>query len=202
MPLFTNENLITDGVDTLLITAAGAATIDGSAVTQPISATSLPLPTGAATEATLATRASEATLATRASEATLATRLADATFTARINTLGQKTMANSTPIVIASDQSAIPVTFTSTPTILATTTSVSVSTTVATLSASNTAKVKVIVYNEAGTLFVKLGSGATSASYGYRLTANSTLEIDGYAGIVTAIKAASTSNALVTEVGI
>jgi hypothetical protein len=60
--------------------------------TQPISAASLPLPTGAATEATLATR------------------LADATFTGRINTLGQKTSANSTPVVLASDQSAIPVT--------------------------------------------------------------------------------------------
>lgn len=60
--------------------------------TQPISAVSLPLPTGAATEATLATR------------------LADATFTARINTLGQKTMANSTPVVLSSDQSAIPIT--------------------------------------------------------------------------------------------
>jgi hypothetical protein len=59
--------------------------------TQPISAASLPLPTGAATEATLATR------------------LADATFTGRINTLGQKTMANSTPVVIASDQTVIPV---------------------------------------------------------------------------------------------
>src|SRR3972149_3366540 len=59
--------------------------------TQPISAVALPLPTGAATEATLLTR------------------LADATFTARINTLGQKTMALSTPVVIASDQSFIPV---------------------------------------------------------------------------------------------
>lgn len=35
--------------------------------------------------------------------------LLDATFTARINTLGQKTMANSTPVVLASDQSAVPV---------------------------------------------------------------------------------------------
>ena len=43
-----------------------------------------------------------------ATEATLATRLADATFTGRINTLGQKTMANSTPVVLASDQTAIP----------------------------------------------------------------------------------------------
>lgn len=58
----------------------------------PVSASSLPLPTGAATETTLGTR------------------LADATFTGRINTLGQKTSANSTPVVLASDQSSVPVT--------------------------------------------------------------------------------------------
>lgn len=211
MPLFTNENLITDGSETLLITPAGAATVDGSAVTQPISAVSLPLPTGAATEATLATRASEATLATRASEATLSsinsnidvalsTRLAEATFTARINTLGQKTMANSTPIVIASDQSAIPVTFGGSA--VATVTRVAVSTTVATLSASNAAKTKVIVHNETGTLYVKLGSGATSTDYSYRLTAQTTLEIEGYTGIVTGIKQTGSTDAQVTEVGI
>lgn len=200
MPLFTNENLITDGVDTLAISAAGAAIVDGSAVTQPVSAVSLPLPTGAATEATLATRASEATLATRASEATLATRLADATFTARINTLGQKTMANSTPIVIASDQTAIPVTQGGAA--VATVSTVIVSIVVATLSASNAAKTKVIVFNETGTLYVKLGAAATSADYSYRLTANSTLEIDGYYGIVTGIKQSGTTNAQVTEVGI
>lgn len=57
--------------------------------TQPISATTLPLPTGAATETTLG-----GVLTTTA-------------FQARINTLGQKTMANSTPVVLASDQSAI-----------------------------------------------------------------------------------------------
>jgi hypothetical protein len=46
-----------------------------------------------------------------ATETTLATILTSADFQARINTLGQKTMANSTPVVLASDQSAIPVTF-------------------------------------------------------------------------------------------
>ena len=76
----------------LTITASNAMKIDGSAVTQPISAASLPLPTGAATEATLATL------------------LLDSNFTSRINTLGQKTMANSTPVVISSDQSAITIT--------------------------------------------------------------------------------------------
>lgn len=69
----------------------GRLPVDGSGATQPISATTLPLPTGAATETTLGTR------------------VAEATFTARINTNGQKTMAASTPVVLPSDQSAIPV---------------------------------------------------------------------------------------------
>lgn len=82
---------INDGTNTAAVTAASALKVDGSAVTQPVSAVSLPLPTGAATEATLATR------------------LADATFTGRINTQGQKVMAASTPVVLASDQTVIPV---------------------------------------------------------------------------------------------
>lgn len=75
----------------------GSLTVDGTVSitgTVPISAASLPLPTGAATEATLATR------------------LTEATFTARINTLGQKTAAASTPVVLPADQSAISVTTT------------------------------------------------------------------------------------------
>lgn len=75
----------------LSLTLAGALRVDGSGVTQPVSAASLPLPAGAATETTLATL------------------LTNSTFTGRINTLGQKTMANSTPVTLASDQSVIPV---------------------------------------------------------------------------------------------
>lgn len=173
----------TGGTNVLSVSAAGAAKVDGSAVTQPISAASLPLPTGAATEATLSTR------------------LADATFTARINTLGQKTSANSTPIVIASDQSAIPVTVGGTGT--ATVTRVSVDNTVAvTLSASNSAKQRVVIYNEGGTLFVKFGATASSTSFTYTMTANATLEIEGYFGIITARKSAGTTFVDVTEVGI
>jgi hypothetical protein len=82
----------TGQMSALSLNTSGGLRVDGSGVTQPISAASLPLPTGAATESTLATR------------------LADATFTARINTLGQKTSANSTPVVLASDQPAIPIT--------------------------------------------------------------------------------------------
>jgi hypothetical protein len=72
--------------------AAGAAVNiqdGGNSIT--VDATSLPLPTGAATEATLLTM------------------LTLAGFQARVNTLGQKNMANSTPFVIASDQTVIPI---------------------------------------------------------------------------------------------
>lgn len=60
----------------------GRLSVDGSGVTQPISAAALPLPAGAAQDATL---------------------------TARLGTLGQKTMAASTPVAIASDQGAVPI---------------------------------------------------------------------------------------------
>ncbi len=61
----------------------GRVPVDGSAVTQPISATSLPLPAGAATQATLSS--------------------IDAKFSA----LGQNTMSASTPVVLSSNHSNI-----------------------------------------------------------------------------------------------
>lgn len=72
-------------------TAGAAVNIQDGGNSITVDATSWPLPTGAATEATLLTM------------------LTLAGFQARINTLGQKNMANSTPFVIASDQTVIPV---------------------------------------------------------------------------------------------
>jgi len=92
---------------------SGRVPVDGSGVTQPVSAIALPLPTGASTSALQTTGNASltaiqgninATLSSRATEATLST------LNNKINTLGQKTMANSTPIVIASDQAPIPIT--------------------------------------------------------------------------------------------
>lgn len=67
-------------------TMAGSApvVIASDQSTLPVSAASLPLPTGAATEVTLSA------------------------LNGKFNSLGQKTMANSAPVVISSDQSAIP----------------------------------------------------------------------------------------------
>lgn len=102
--------------------AGGVVSVQGVSGGQalPVSAASLPLPTGAATEATLATRASEATLSsiegnidvalsTRASEATLATLLTEATFTARVPVLvtGGGTEAAALRVTIANDSTGV-----------------------------------------------------------------------------------------------
>jgi len=83
-----------DGTDLVAVkvSASGVVSVDGSAVTQPISAVSLPLPTGAATEATLQT---------------VDTSLSS--IDTKTPALGQALMAASVPVAIASDQSAVPV---------------------------------------------------------------------------------------------
>jgi hypothetical protein len=79
----------TIGQKAMAASLAVAIASDQSAI--PVSAASLPLPTGAATEATLAA------------------------LSAKFGSLGQKAMAGSAPVVIASDQSAVPVSAASLP---------------------------------------------------------------------------------------
>ena len=70
----------------LQLNASGDVRVDGSAVTQPVSAASLPLPSGASTEATLAAQSAKLPA-----------------------TLGQKAMTASMAVVLASDQASVPV---------------------------------------------------------------------------------------------
>jgi len=82
--LQTTGNSSLSSIDTktpALVT--GRVPVDGSAVTQPISAASLPLPAGAATQATLSS------------------------IDAKFSVLGQATMAASVPVVLASNHSDI-----------------------------------------------------------------------------------------------
>lgn len=78
----TITNTVTVKADTLA-NQTNAFKVDGSAVTQPVSAVSLPLPTGAATESTLSA------------------------LSAKFSALGQATMAASVPVVLASNHSGI-----------------------------------------------------------------------------------------------
>ena len=78
----TITNTVTVKADTL-VNQTNAFKVDGSAVTQPVSVVSLPLPTGAATESTLSS------------------------LSTKFSALGQATMAASVPVVLASNHSDI-----------------------------------------------------------------------------------------------
>jgi hypothetical protein len=99
----TNTKL--SSIDGKLQWSGDGILVDGSAVTQPVSAASLPLPAGAATSALQTT--GNSTLSTISSTAT--------TLNGKFGTLGQKAMAGSAPVVIASDQSTLPVSAASLP---------------------------------------------------------------------------------------
>lgn len=156
---------LTDGTDTADITAASALKVDGSAVTQPISAASLPLPTGASTAANQAT-----------GNASLAS--IDAGIPAA---LGQTTMAASMPVVIASDQSAIAVSGTVTTTFPVGTLNNGAETAVAgtavSVLAANANRKKLIVQNT-GIANVRLGTTGVTATTGVRLAAGTTTIMD------------------------
>lgn len=177
-----------------LMAASTPVVIASDQSTIPISAASLPLPAGAATEATLATRATEATLATR---------LADATFTSRINTLGQKLMAASTPVVIASDQSPVSVTLasgTSTGTLnngVETTVGVAATQIIA----ANAGRKSLIIQNT-GTTNMRVGAAGVTVSTGVRLASGDTLilELPVATNAIFAIRETTDTTALTQEI--
>lgn len=173
----------TGATSALSLTTTGLLRVDGSNVTQPISATTLPLPTGAATSALQTS--GNATLT--AISAQLPT------------TLGQKTSANSLAVVIASDQSTIPVSFAVSTT--GTLTSVSGSASSVTLLAASGTTKGFIVYNDsAAILYVAYSATATTSAYSEKLFPNaSTSLISFYTGIVTGIWASATGSARVTQ---
>lgn len=127
---------IVQGGNTAIVSAAGALKTDSSATTQPVSAASLPLPTGAATSANQATAnaslssidgkltttanglkvdGSAVTQPVSASSLPLPSNAAVesgghlASLDTKAPSQGQATMAASVPVAIASNQSAIPV---------------------------------------------------------------------------------------------
>lgn len=167
----------------LSLTTAGALRIDGSAVTQPISAASLPLPAGASTSA----------LQT-AGNASLAS--IDAGIPAA---LGSTTSANSMPVVIASDQSPIPVISTLSSTAALTSVSNAITTTV--LLASNTARRGFILYNDSlAIVFIAFAATASTTAFSVKIQPGSEYEpgID-YTGAISSIASAAVGAMRVTE---
>jgi hypothetical protein len=113
-------------------------------------------------------------------------------------TVGQKTMANSVPVVISSDQAIIPsAPISSTSTL----TNVAGSASSVTLLALNTSRRGATIVNDsAALLYVKLGTTASATSYTVRMTPNAYYEVPfGYTGRIDGIWGAATGNARITE---
>lgn len=70
-----------------------------------------------------------------------------------------------------------------------------------TLLQPNSKRVRATLYHDASTvLYIKLGSGASSANFTYKLVNPGGQEIQDWWGVVTAIKGSGNSNVIVTEV--
>lgn len=167
----------------LSLTTAGALRVDGSAVTQPISAAALPLPTGASTSA-LQT-AGNATLTAISGQLPA--------------TLGQKASAASFAVVIASDQSPIPVTSSLSTTAVITSVANSLSTGV--LLASNTARRGFMIFNDSlAVVFVAFAATASTTAFSVKLQPGAEYEpgID-YTGVISAISSLAVGACRITE---
>lgn len=177
MPLFTPEITVTNT----------PLPVDGSGVTQPVS--------GPLTDAELRATAVPVSIPT---PVPVTDNGGSLTVDGTVGVSGS--VAVTGPLTDA-ELRATPVPVSTTPMTVgsASVTRVPVSTTVTTLRAANANRIKLIVVNESGTLYVKLGSDATSTDYSYVMTAGSTLEISVYTGIVTGVKSNGSTNAQVTE---
>jgi hypothetical protein len=129
------------------------------------------------------------------------TRLAEATFTTRIPVNGQAAMAASVPVVLASNQSAIPVTLPTAPASTVVTQAPS-SASNTTLKVSNANRKGLTLYNDStSAVYVKLGATASSASFTIKMVAAAYYELPfGYTGIIDAIWVSANGNMLVTEI--
>lgn len=113
-------------------------------------------------------------------------------------TVGQKTAANSLPVVLASDQAAIRVSNPSGSAVVTTVGSSIASVTL--LSANANRKGATIVNNSTQVLFVKFGVTASNASFTVRMVASGYYEVPfSYTGRIDGIWAGVNGNAQVTE---
>lgn len=131
LPLGAATETTLSQIDTKIVTTLNGIKVDGSAVTQPVSVSSLPLPSGAATESTLNSLLTELQQKTEPSDVQnirnltsvsdsitvpgVASETTLGNINSKLNTLGQKTMTGSVPVVLASDQSSLPVSLTGEP---------------------------------------------------------------------------------------
>ncbi len=143
--------------------------VDGSAVTQPISATTLPLPTGAATN-------SAVTALTKPSDIQLVDGSAH---TQPVS--GTVSVGNVVSVI-----TAVAATATITQVVLTNNTN-------GTLLAANVSRKSAVIFVPSATLQIKYGATASATSFTYKTTSNNTtLTITGYTGQIDAFGSGQT----------
>jgi hypothetical protein len=115
-------------------------------------------------------------------------------------------MSLSLPVVIASDQSAIPISGSISATFgtvaTSTLTNVTVSTSNTTLVAANANRKALIIFNDAShSVFIKFGATASTSSFTFKLPDKETYEMPQpvYTGIIDAITSSGSGSVRVTE---
>lgn len=166
----------------LSLTTAGALRVDGSGVTQPISAAALPLPSGAATSALQTS--GNATLTTISGQ--LPPALGPQSSAASLSVV----QATGTTFSVSQSTSAT-----------GTLTSVANAITSTTVLASNSSRKGFIVYNDSSVvLYIAFAATASTTAFSAKLQPGSAYNSDTlYTGIITGIAAAASGSARVTE---
>lgn len=166
----------------LSLTTAGALRTDSSATTQPISAASLPLPSGAATSALQTSGNSTLTTISGQLPPTLGPNVSGSSLSV--------VQATGTTFSVSQSTSAT-----------GTLSSVALATSSTTVLASNASRKGFIVYNDSlNILYLAFAATASTSAFSAKLQPGSAYNSDTlYTGIITGIASAASGNARVTE---
>ena len=190
----TQRTKLTDGSNNVALTNTTPAGSEYGLIVR-----NIPSGTQTVTGTVIVTQATAANLNTTANIGTTGGIALDATITARLNTLGQKTSANSAPVVLASDQSAIPVTSATSST--SAVTSVAASVTTVNLLAINTSRKGATFYNDSASfLYLKLGATASTTSFTVKIAPSGYYEVpSSYTGVIDGIWVSAVGSARITQ---
>lgn len=170
---------------------SGTVTVDGSGVTQPVSAASLPLPTGAATAANQQT------------DALTDTELRASPVVVDLGANNDVTVSGTVTANLSATDNAVLDTIASNTGkgSSATLADVAGSATSVTLLASNASRIEATITNDStADLYVKLGATASTTSYTVKLGQDESYVTDKYTGVIDGIWSSATGNARVTEI--
>ena len=171
---------------------SGSVSVSNFPATQPVSATALPLPAGAATSANQTTLGSQTT------------KINDGTNTAAVKAASTAAIATDPALVVAiSPNNPVAVSSSVIKASTAALSSVAAATSSTTLLTANSNRLNVIIINDGtNNLYMKFGTGASTTSFTYYITGHGTFEMQipvVYTGIITGIWSTAVGNARITE---